>query len=212
MEKKVKLLRNYSPLCRSLEMKLTRIGSAGRTCGGHVWRGFSSTCTLAARPAAATDLVISSGLRRHSAASPADQPQAEAATTTTTTATTKPPARRRRATTRAATSSGDEQEEEEKAVSAPKNRRAADLGLGVVTRERCLLTVKRSAEWVLGLDVNTNSTGFTVLHAPTGTAVPRHDEDRHHHQRGTNTPDGVRSLWCVCVCGWEPQARSRSAV
>ena len=43
------------------------------------------------------------------------------------------------------------------------------LGLGVVTRERCLQTVGRSAEWVLGLDVNTNSTGFTVLHAPTGT-------------------------------------------
>ena len=46
--------------------------------------------------------------------------------------------------------------------------RSAELGLGVVTRERCLRTAERSAQWVLGLDINTNSTGFTVLHAPTG--------------------------------------------
>jgi hypothetical protein len=50
--------------------------------------------------------------------------------------------------------------------------RSAELGLGVVTRERCLRAAERSAQWVLGLDINTNSTGFTVLHAPTG--APHH--------------------------------------
>jgi hypothetical protein len=59
---------------------------------------------------------------------------------------------------------------EEKLPAAPTARSTKDTGAGLgVVAKQLYTDPSRYAEWVLGLDINTNSTGYTVLRAATGT-------------------------------------------
>jgi hypothetical protein len=144
-------------------MKLNQMAAA-RSSAGYRWSGFSRL------PAP----FVNSQIGTRSATRPyfvSASPQATATDETERGEKAKKPSRR---TTRVARPQDGEADDSghlaEGKQHATQNKvwRSAELGLGVVTRERCLLTAERSAEWVLGLDINTNSTGFTVLHAPTG--------------------------------------------
>lgn len=146
-------------------MKLNQMAAA-RSSAGHRWSGFSSRL-----PAP----FVSSQIGTRGATRPyfvSASPHATATDETERGEKAKKPSRR---TTRVARPQDGEEADDSSHLAEGKQHatqnkvwRSAELGLGVVTRERCLLTAERSAEWVLGLDINTNSTGFTVLHAPTG--------------------------------------------